>query len=90
MGLPLDLVQGPEAGGIINLPAIFIIVVVAGLLIAGTRESATLNAMLVVVKLAALGDVHRGRAAGVQRRQFRRRSCPTVSRAADRRGAKSG
>ena len=54
MGLPLDLVQGPEAGGIINLPAIFIIVVIAGLLIAGTRESATLNAVLVVVKLAAL------------------------------------
>jgi len=54
MGLPLDLVQGPEAGGIINLPAIFIIVVIAGLLIAGTRESATLNAVLVVIKLAAL------------------------------------
>ena len=54
MGLPLDLVQGPEAGGIVNLPAIFIILVIAGLLIAGTRESATLNAILVVVKLAAL------------------------------------
>ena len=54
MGLPLDLVQGPEAGGIVNLPAIFIIAVIAGLLIAGTRESATLNAILVLVKLAAL------------------------------------
>ena len=54
MALPPDLVQGPEAGGIINLPAIFIIVVIAGLLIAGTRESATLNAILVAVKLAAL------------------------------------
>src|SRR5215216_2291643 len=54
MALPLDLVQGPEAGGIINLPAIFIILVIAGLLIAGTRESATLNAVLVAVKLAAL------------------------------------
>jgi APA family basic amino acid/polyamine antiporter len=54
MSLPPDLVQGPEAGGIVNLPAIFIIVVIAGLLIAGTRESATLNAILVVVKLAAL------------------------------------
>ena len=38
----------------INLPAIFIIWVVAGLLIAGTRESATLNAILVVIKIAAL------------------------------------
>jgi APA family basic amino acid/polyamine antiporter len=54
MGLPLALVNGPELGGIINLPAIFIIVVVAGLLIAGTRESATLNAFLVIVKLLAL------------------------------------
>jgi APA family basic amino acid/polyamine antiporter len=54
MGLPTDLTQGPELGGIINLPAIFIIVVVAGLLIAGTRESATLNAILVVIKMAAL------------------------------------
>src|SRR5690349_1907114 len=54
MGLPEALVNGPELGGIINLPAIFIIVVVAGLLIAGTRESATLNAFLVIVKLLAL------------------------------------
>jgi APA family basic amino acid/polyamine antiporter len=54
MGLPEALVKGPELGGIINIPAIFIIVVVAGLLIAGTRESATLNAFLVVVKLLAL------------------------------------
>jgi APA family basic amino acid/polyamine antiporter len=54
MGLPQALIQGPELGGVINLPAIFIIVVVAGLLMAGTRESATLNAFLVVVKLLAL------------------------------------
>ncbi len=54
MGLPAALINGPELGGVVNLPAIFIIVVVAGLLIAGTRESATLNAILVVIKLAAL------------------------------------
>ncbi len=54
MGLPAALINGPELGGVINLPAIFIIVVVAGLLLAGTRESATLNAILVVIKLAAL------------------------------------
>jgi APA family basic amino acid/polyamine antiporter len=41
-----------EAG--FNLPALFIIVVVAGLLLAGTRESATLNAILVAVKVLAL------------------------------------
>ncbi len=51
---PMTLAQGPELGGIVNLPAIFIIAVVAGLLIYGTRESATVNAVLVVVKIVAL------------------------------------
>src|SRR5207237_1034950 len=37
-----------------NLPAIFSIWVVAALLMAGTRESATLNAILVLIKIAAL------------------------------------
>lgn len=54
MGLPAALIQGPELGGIVNLPAIFIIFVVAGMLILGTKESATLNAILVLVKIAAL------------------------------------
>ena len=53
-GFPMALAQGPELGGIVNLPAVFIIAVVAGLLMVGTRESATLNAILVVVKLVAL------------------------------------
>jgi APA family basic amino acid/polyamine antiporter len=53
--LPVALTQGPHvAGGMINLPAIAIIVAVAGLLLVGTRESATINAVLVAVKLAAL------------------------------------
>ncbi|PWG02167.1 amino acid permease [Sphingosinicella humi] len=54
LGVPMALMQGPELGGIINLPAIFIIAVVAGLLMVGTKESATLNAALVVVKILAL------------------------------------
>ena len=54
MGMPSALIQGPELGGIVNVPAIFIIAVVAGLLIYGTKESATLNAILVVIKLLAL------------------------------------
>jgi APA family basic amino acid/polyamine antiporter len=53
-GLPAALIQGPALGGIVNLPAIFIIAVVAGLLIVGTKESATINAVLVLVKIAAL------------------------------------
>jgi APA family basic amino acid/polyamine antiporter len=42
------------AKGLISLPAVFITFVVAGLLALGARESATVNAILVVVKIAAL------------------------------------
>jgi basic amino acid/polyamine antiporter, APA family len=55
LGFPHALTQGPELGGIVNIPAVFIIGVVAGLLALGTKESATLNAVLVVVKIATLG-----------------------------------
>lgn len=54
MGISMDVMQAPELGGVVNLPAIFIIAVVAGLLMVGTKESATLNAGLVVVKIIAL------------------------------------
>jgi len=53
-GLPHALTAGPHAGGVINLPAIGIIAAVAGLLLVGTRESATLNVILVALKLGAL------------------------------------
>ena len=53
-GLPLVLTNGPELGGVFNLPAVFIIAVVAAMLSSGTRESATLNAVLVLVKMLAL------------------------------------
>ena len=53
--LPKALTVGPHAGGFVNLPAIAITWVVAGALIVGTRESATVNAILVVAKLLALG-----------------------------------
>ncbi|MGQ2931961.1 MAG: amino acid permease, partial [Sphingopyxis sp.] len=52
--VPMALMQGPELGGIVNLPAIAIIALVAGMLLFGTRESATVNAILVVVKIIAL------------------------------------
>lgn len=54
LGVPTELMNGPHAGGIVNLPAIFIIAVVAALLSLGTKESATLNAGLVIVKIVAL------------------------------------
>jgi APA family basic amino acid/polyamine antiporter len=52
--LPLALTAGPHAGGLVNLPAVVIVGLVAGLLALGTRESATVNAVLVVVKIVAL------------------------------------
>ncbi|WP_188237499.1 amino acid permease [Sphingopyxis sp. LK2115] len=54
VGAPMALMQGPELGGVVNLPAIAIIAAVAGMLLVGTRESATVNAILVLVKIAAL------------------------------------
>ncbi len=53
--IPHALAAGPHAGGIINLPAVLITFAVAGMLIVGTKESATLNAILVVIKVVALG-----------------------------------
>lgn len=41
-------------GGIINLPAIFIVMLLSLLLIRGTKESATMNNLLVVVKVAVV------------------------------------
>lgn len=54
IGFPDAFTRGPELGGLINLPAIFIIAVVASLLLLGTRESARINSALVVVKIATL------------------------------------
>ena len=51
---PLMFTAGPYAGGLINLPAVLIGTAVTGLLVVGTRESATVNAALVVVKVVAL------------------------------------
>ena len=52
--LPPELTQGPYAGGLINLPAVVIVFVVTGMLLFGLRESATVNAIFVVLKIAAL------------------------------------
>ncbi|MES2340136.1 MAG: amino acid permease [Pseudomonadota bacterium] len=52
--VPKALLAGPEAGGLVNLPAVFIALAVTGMLLVGTRESATVNFILVCVKLAAL------------------------------------
>jgi APA family basic amino acid/polyamine antiporter len=54
ISVPLDLVRGPFDGGLINLPAMLIAAMVTALLVKGTKESATVNAVLVGVKILAL------------------------------------
>ena len=68
--LPQMIPLGEVAGYAlhINPLAIFIIFVVAGLLILGTRESAWVNSALVVLKIAALILFLVDRAAGVRHR----------------------
>ena len=46
--------QGDKIGGLINLPAVLVLAFVTTLLVIGTKESATFNAVLVVIKVTAL------------------------------------
>lgn len=52
--IPPSLMADPFSGGIINLPAIIIISVMALLQLKGTKESAKLNNVLVFVKIAVI------------------------------------
>ena len=52
--VPAALTLGPIDGGIINLPAAIIALLVTWLLVVGTKESATVNSILVAVKIVAL------------------------------------
>jgi basic amino acid/polyamine antiporter, APA family len=52
--IPDMLVRGPYDGGVVNLPAMLIAGLVTWLLVIGTRESATVNSILVSIKVAAL------------------------------------
>ncbi len=54
IGIPQELATAPLLGGVFNFPAVFIIAVIAGMLIYGMRESATLNSILVAIKMLAL------------------------------------
>lgn len=53
-GIPEALTKGPFAGGMVNLPAMVIILVLMFLLIAGIRQSARLNAAMVFVKVLTI------------------------------------
>jgi APA family basic amino acid/polyamine antiporter len=52
--IPDDISNAPEADGIINLPAIILIVLCTLLLIRGASESAKVNAAMVLIKLGVL------------------------------------
>jgi len=53
--LPASLINAPGIdGGIINLPAVLIIAVITGILLLGAKESAFLNNIMVLVKLAVV------------------------------------
>lgn len=56
IGLPLPevLTKAPKLGGIINLPAFAIILILMGLLIVGVKHSAKANNVMVVVKLITI------------------------------------
>ena len=52
--VPKTFVLGPIDGGLVNLPAAFIALLVTWLLVLGTKESATINAVLVAIKITTL------------------------------------
>ncbi|MDA8384547.1 MAG: amino acid permease [Betaproteobacteria bacterium] len=54
IGLPASLTMGPSLGGIINLPAAAIVLVLMTLLAIGVKESAQSNAVMVFVKLVTI------------------------------------
>ena len=52
--LPEQLLKGPSEGGIVNLLAVLIILFLAAILALGIKHSARFNAVIVLVKLAAI------------------------------------
>jgi basic amino acid/polyamine antiporter, APA family len=54
LGLPDHLTKGPAVGGVVNLPAVLIILALMVMLIAGVKNSARLNSAMVLVKLLTI------------------------------------
>lgn len=52
--IPHALMAGPFEGGVVNLPAVFIVACMSLLLARGTRESAGVNAIIVTLKVAVV------------------------------------
>lgn len=53
-GIPQELLFGPWEGGIVNLPAIIVVILLSLLLMRGTQESALINNILVILKVAVV------------------------------------
>jgi basic amino acid/polyamine antiporter, APA family len=52
--IPENFAQAPEQGGILNVPAVILIVLCALLLMRGASESAKVNAIMVMIKIGVL------------------------------------
>ena len=52
--LPNAIANPPGEGGAVNVPAVFLVLLITGVLIIGVRESARFNSVMVVIKLAVL------------------------------------
>ncbi len=52
--VPHAVAVAAHTGGFVNAPAAFIVLALAGVLIAGVRQSATANAVMVVIKLTVI------------------------------------
>ena len=48
------LIHSPFEGGIINLPAVFIVMLMSFILMRGTKESATINGIIVMLKVSVV------------------------------------
>jgi basic amino acid/polyamine antiporter, APA family len=52
--IPDSISQAPEQGGILNIPAVVLVLLCASLLIRGASESAKVNAVMVLIKIGVL------------------------------------
>lgn len=52
--IPYELIHAPAEGGIVNLPAVLIICALSLLLMRGTKESAAVNNILVIIKISVV------------------------------------
>lgn len=57
INLPDAITHAPGSGGIIDLPAMLIVLLISGVLYVGISESARLNSIIVVIKLFAIAVV---------------------------------